>query len=463
MNTSYKLLAVALSCMLGVAVCAETGEAAKKKKEEKPKEPLPVTVEGDELYFQESSGDLYAKGNALLEQGLEKVTSEFIHGNAKSETVFADEEATLWQPGTRLVGQKIVYNYGDKTGQMENVHGTMNKEIVSGPRVEIYPDHYVIYNASTTRCNAKIPDYRLTAAKVIIWPQKQMIAYDAKVWIKDKVFYATPRYRKSLNPDEQESEMPKVGYNSENGLYLEYYYQYPLDEHFSVGIDILTGTKHAWRSGEDISYHGNGYNVILRQGDYQDTDNRWIKKKPEVEVNFGQKRIQGTAWQYTPKLIAGMWEDGMKRSWHQDYTLYFDRDPISLDKKKTLTLLLGTGYEKIYESYNRSQQNIFRQDATLIKGWNPKLTTWVAFHNRQNEQKVFNYNTDDMSREFDIGFSYQLDRKDRLVYNESHDMINHRLYDRDISIVRDLHCWQMTLTYRAERKQVKVDLALTRF
>ena len=168
MNKSYKWLAVALSCMLGVAVCAETGEAAKKKKEEKPKEPLPVTVEGDELYFQESSGDLYAKGNALLEQGLEKVTSEFIHGNAKSETVFADEEATLWQPGTRLVGQKIVYNYGDKTGQMENVHGTMNKEIVSGPRVEIYPDHYVIYNASTTRCNAKIPDYRLTAAKVII-------------------------------------------------------------------------------------------------------------------------------------------------------------------------------------------------------------------------------------------------------------------------------------------------------
>ena len=57
MNKSYKWLAVALSCMLGLAVCAETGEAAKKKKEEKPKEPLPVTVEGDELYFQESSGD----------------------------------------------------------------------------------------------------------------------------------------------------------------------------------------------------------------------------------------------------------------------------------------------------------------------------------------------------------------------------------------------------------------------
>ena len=143
--------------------------------------------------------------------------------------------------------------------------------------------------------------------------------------------------------------------------------------------------------------------------------------------------------------------------------MYFDRDPISLDQKKTLTLLLGAGYEKIYESYNRSQQNIFRQDATLIKGWNPKFTTWVAFHNRQNQQKVFNYNTDDMSREFDVGFSYQLDRKNRFVYNESHDMINHRLYDRDISIVRDLHCWQMTLTYRAERKQVKVDLALTRF
>ena len=106
-------------------------------------------------------------------------------------------------------------------------------------------------------------------------------------------------------------------------------------------------------------------------------------------MNFGQKRIQGTAWSYTPKLVAGMWEDSVKRSWHQDYTLYFDRDPIFLDKKKSLTLLLGTGYEKIYESYNRSQQNIFRQDATLIKGWNPKLTTWVAFHNRQNQQKVF--------------------------------------------------------------------------
>ena len=461
MNKSYKWLAVALSCMIGVAVCAETGEAAKKKKEEKPKETLPVTVEGDELYFQDSSGDLYAKGNALLEQGLEKVTSEFIHGNAKSETVFADEEATLWQPGTRLVGQKIVYNYGDKTGQMENVHGTLNKEIVSGPRVEIYPDHYVIYNASTTRCNAKIPDYRLTAAKVIIWPQKQMIAYDAKVWIKNKVFYATPRYRKSLDPDEQESEMPKVGYNSENGLYLEYYYQYPLDEHFSIGANILTGTKNSWRMGEDVSYHGNGYNVILRQGDYQDADNYWIKKKPEIEVNFGKKRIQGTAWQYAPKVIAGMWEDSAKRSWHQDYMLYFERDPIKL--MSTLTLNVGGGYEKIYESYNHSTQNIFRQDVVLTKQWTKRLDTWAGFHNRQNQEKLFDYNTDDVPRELDLGFSYQFAKKYRFVYNESHDMINHCIHDRDISIVRDLHCLQLTLMYRAERKQWKADVAVSRF
>lgn len=461
MNKSYKWLAVALSCMLGVAVCAETGEAAKKKKEEKPKESLPVIVEGDELYFQDSSGDLYAKGNALLEQGLEKVTSEFIHGNAKSETVFADEEATLWQPGTRLVGQKIVYNYGDKTGQMENVHGTLNKEIVSGPRVEIYPDHYVIYNASTTRCNAKIPDYRLTAAKVIIWPQKQMIAYDAKVWIKDKVVYATPRYRKSLDPDEQESELPKVGYNSENGLYLEAYYQYPLDEHFSIGANILTSTKKSWRMGEDLSYHGNGYNVILRQGDYQDEDNYWIKKKPEVELSFGKKRIQGTAWQYTPKAIIGMWEDSAKRSWHQDYMLYFTRDQLKLTP--TLTLNIGGGYERIYESYNHSMQNILRQDMVLLKQWNKRIDTWVGFHNRQNQKRLFEYNTDDVPRELDLGFSYQFAKKYRFVYNESHDMINHCIHDRDISIVRDLHCLQLTLTYRAERKQWKAGVEVSRF
>ncbi|WP_018702928.1 hypothetical protein [Anaeromusa acidaminophila] len=464
MNTSYKWLAVALSCMLGMAVCAETGEAAKKKKEEAPKEQLPVVVEGDEIYFQDTSGDLYVKGNAFVEQGLGKIAAEFIRGNARQETVFVDEEATLLQPDTRVVGDHVAYNYGKKTGNMEHINGKIGNEYVIGGRMEVFPDHYVIYDATMTRCNAHVPDYRLTASKIIIWPNQQMISYDNKVWLKNTVIYSVDRNKRSLRPEDQDqSEMPKVGINSNSGFYIEHTLRYPIDERITIGMPFkaATHTKDN-RFASYLQYQGNGYSAAINYGEYEDGDDNSVWKQPEFSWGTNAKKIGTSNISYTLYGTSGMWKDKEKRSWHQVYGVYFSHSPIKLSQDNTLQLHLGTGYEQVLESYNHSRANVIREDIGITKNWR-KANAWLSWHNRENQSDLFSYDSDNMNREIDYGFHVQVGKKDALEWNERWDAVNSRVYDRDISWIHNLHCWELRVMYRAERHQLKFTLATAHF
>lgn len=465
MNTSYKWLALALSCMLGMAVCAETSEAAKKKKEEKPKEQLPVVVEGDEIYFQDTSGDLYVKGNAFVEQGLGKIAAEFIRGNARQETVFVDEEATLLQPDTRVVGDHVIYNYGKKTGNMEHINGKIGKEYVIGGRMEVFPDHYVIYDATMTRCNAHVPDYRLTASKIIIWPNQQMISYDNKVWLKNTLIYSVARNKRSLRPEDQDQgELPKMGVNSSDGFYIEHTLRYPMDERLTIGVPFKAATHSSkGRMAGYLQYQGNGYTAAVNYGKFEDGDDNSAWKQPEFSWSTTAKEIGNSKISYSLYGVNGIWKDSQKRSYHQDYGTYFAYRPIALNKDKSLLLTMGVGFSQIRESYNHSKTNVIREDIGLTKKWNERTSAWLSWHNRENQSDLFSYNSDNMSREIDYGFYVPVGKKDALEWSERWDAVNSRVYDRDISWIHNLHCWELRVMYRAERHQLKLTLATAHF
>ncbi|WP_027937084.1 hypothetical protein [Anaeroarcus burkinensis] len=463
MNRSCKCLTLAFACLIGLTVCGESAEAASKK-EDKPKEKLPVVVEGDEIYFQDISGDLYVKGNALVEQGVDKIVAEFIRGNVKKETVFVDEEATFLQPGTRVVGDNIVYNYGEKRGNIEHLKGKIGKEYVIGGRMEVFPDHYVIYDATMTRCNAHVPDYRLTASKIIIWPNQQMISYDNKIWVKNTMIYSMGKNVRSLRPEDQDQgEMPKMGINSKSGFYIEHTMRYPVDEYISVGVPFKVATHtEDNRFASYIQYQGKGYNAAVNYGEYEDGDDNTVWRQPEISISTDTKEIGTSGISYSISGLAGMWKDSKKRSWHQSYGVYFNYRPINLSQDQTLQLHLGTGYNQVLESYNNSRTNVILEDIGITKKWN-RANAWLSWHNRENQSDLFSYNSADMSREIDYGFHIQVGKKDALEWNERWDAVNSRVYDRDISWIHNLHCWELRVMYRAERHQLKFTLATARF
>jgi LPS-assembly protein len=443
-----------------VAFTALPAQAADTANAKKVEANVPITVEADELYFSDLTGDLFAKGKVVVTKGPDQVLGEVIRGNSKQNEVWADDNATFLQPGTRLVGSTTRYNFNSHSGTMLKAAGQVDREKVTGQNIEMLPEEIIINDGTITTCPAKVPDYHVSASKVEIWPGDKLIAYNAKFWIKDKVIYTLPKYQKSLQKDAQ-SEFPQLGYSSQDGFSLKQHFEYPLTNKIAAYGDLAYYTKAKFKPAYGIFDNEGSYKIDLTQGNYRDVDGNWIKKEPELNLHLFSRPVGKLPIDYSFTAIYGKWTDAYKTSWHQDYSLYFSGHPIPINK--TTTLYLGTGMENIRESFNGSQQTILRYDATMGKSWSPKFYTWVGYHYTRNDLSLFEYGRNDLSKELDTGFSYQIDKMNTVVFSQTYDVTNNRIYDQDYTWRRNLHCWEANITYRAKRDQVVVDLSVARF
>lgn len=420
-----------------------------------PLPPAPVTIEGDDISFDNASGDVYAKGNVVIKQNPATVYADDVRGNTQRTEVHIDGKAKITQPGMNLDGYATFYNYQAHTGNMGQAKGIVDYEKhVQGQRIEFLPDEYIIYNGTVTKCPAKKPDYHMRAKKIEIWPNDKMIAYDAQFLIKDKIIYSTPRYETKIGTNKDDkSPFPKVGYNSKNGFFITQDFERPLSDSVTADVNLGYYSKHDFKSDYGITKHDPNYTLSLRAGDFLDDDDHWIKKEPELKLKLTTKRIADTAWKYDFTGIYGKWSDDYKTSWHQDYTLYFTRDPIYLSK--TLSLSLGTGYEIVKESYDSSQINTMKYDATFYKKVNNRINVYTGYHytKNNNQNSLFDYDNSSVGEELASGISYRFDAKNAVSVSQSYDVANGRLADMYYTWNHNLHCWNMSLTYHKDYQE----------
>jgi lipopolysaccharide assembly outer membrane protein LptD (OstA) len=461
------LMLVSSASMVGQAADQEGHEAdhakdkAQKATDTKPDTKAPIVIEADNLSFSDETGDVFANGNVVVKQNTDVILTDAMRGNQKTTEVWVDGQATLQQPGTNLVGTHTHYNYTTKLGNMQEMKGIVGKDHISGDNVELSPGKLVAYDATSTRCPAIVPDYHMSADRIEIWPGDKMIAYNAKMWIKNMVIYSMPKYQKSLNKEDNESAFPRVGYRSKDGAYLTQHLEYPISDNLAAFTDLGIYSKSGFKPIYGVVDKEKSHKISLVQGEYRDDNDNWIKKEPEVKFELYSKRLGNLPVSYTFNTSYGKWTDDTKSSWHQETNLYFSHDTITLGKG--LFLGLGTGIQRIHESYNDVASNSWRFDTALTKQWSPRFTTTTEYHYINNQVSVFDYNTADMAREFDVGFTYKIDRMNTVGYRQSYDLENDRIYDQDYTWYRNLHCWQAAITYRAKRHQINFDLSTTRW
>lgn len=445
---------------------SDKGATVENDQDNLAKPAVPVTIEGDDISFDNQTGDVYAKGNVVIKQAPATVYADDIRGNTKRTEVNIDGKAKVMQPGMNLDGYATFYNYQDHVGNMGEAKGIVDYEKhVTAKHIEFLPDEYIIYNGTVTKCPAKKPDYHMRAKKIEIWPDDRMVAYDAQFLIKDKIIYSTPRYETKIGKNKQKSAFPRIGYNSDNGVYVTQNFQYPLADTIMAEANIGYYSKHDFKNDYEVTKYDPNYTLTLRAGDYLDDDDDWMKKEPELEFKYATKRIAGGPWKYDFDAVYGKWRDDNKSSWHQDYTLYFSRDPIHLSK--TFTLSLGTGYEIVKESYDGSQINTMKYDATLHKKVNDKINVYTGYHYTKNNSQtsLFNYDNSDVGQELASGISYRFDDKNSISISQSFDLANGSVADMYYSWQHNLHCWDMTLTYHKDYQEkddkikVKFDVA----
>ena len=427
---------------------------------------IPVAFEGDDLTYDQTTGEFVAKGKVeIISLDKRRFSSEEADGNTIEQRVHIPGKAHMLQltdkmPRVTMDGYETHYNYGTSTGTMEKAVGKVDHEYISGKRIEFYPDKVVAYDGTMTRCGAKKPDYHMSAEKIELWPKDRYVMHNVKFWLKGAVLYSRKRYEQKIEEDENKT-YPRIGYNKDDGAWISYDYQKPLIPNVSWDSHLFMSSKKGGRSNSKIYWNNAGSHYEVTYGYYEDSDQDWIKKRPSFIYRY-EHPIKGTHLNYGLEAEYGRWvgEKSKIKSNHQFYKLSLWRNPIIFHR---WLLFLYTAYSLTKESYDHSTVDGFNYAAVLGKEFDERTAAYVGYYYTKNnsENSLFDFDLDSYSRKVQSGISYRLTNNDRVVAGIACDVGSGKIEDVDYYWYHDLHCSQIIMRYRAKRSQYQFQWQFT--
>ena len=210
-----------------------------------PTKAAPVAFEGDDLTWNQVTGDFTAKGKVKVTQlDQHRFEGENVDGNTIDERIHIPGKGHMLQftPGqteVMLDGFETNYNYRTRTGTMESAKGKVAENYMTGKKFEFYPDKIVIYDGTKTKCSAINPDYSLFARKIEIYPNDKMVMHNVRFKIKGVTFLSKSQYEVNLKKDTTVSDwFPRFGYDKTNGLWVRQNLKQPIAKHVDANAKI---------------------------------------------------------------------------------------------------------------------------------------------------------------------------------------------------------------------------------
>ena len=434
-------------------------------------QPVPMALEGDDMYYDQSTGDVYARGDVRVTSvDARRFESEEVRGNLKQEELQVDGKAHMLQltPGQARMtmdGYRVVYHYGKQTGTMEDGKGKIGAYYVYGRRFEFFPDKIYVYNGWQTRCGAKNPDYRLSGDVIEIYPGHEILVYQAKFWIKDKIFYARDYYRINIGPDKENMpQFPRVGYSNDDGFWIAQNFSFSLAPRLHAFADLKYYTKQGYRPVYGVHWYNAGNTAKLEYGYYGDSNNNWVKKEPTFIYQYSHQ-LGNLPFTYSLNFEEGRWTRVRKNapsltSTHIYYGVTLSPHTIILGGSPDWRITSSISYGITTESYNHSKVKGFSWGAMMLKDFGTDLTVYAGYHYSKSttQNSLFDYGLDSYSDRFDYGASIALTPRDRFVVGQSIDTRSGKVRDIDYYWFHDFHCVQLILRRRAKRDSWNVTM-----
>lgn len=424
-----------------------------------PAKVVPVAFEGEDLTYDERDGSFVARGRVdILQADAHRFTGDDVTGNTQTQEIHmpaAGQVMQMTEGAMRLTldGYRINYNYGQQTGDMEDVTGKAGPNYITGKRFEFYADHYVAYNGTVTKCGAKNPDYHWEAEKVTIYPNDKMVLENVSFWIKGMKIFSKKKHTSNISPEAASPTFPRLGYDSDKGAYLTYPVNVPVRKNVNLTGTLEVNKEYGWRPHYDLGWRNRSLALGVRYGYYEDSDDNWIKKEPSGYMSYGRP-IGKTHFNYSLSTEYGRWY-GTGNHIHSNHWYYgasLSHDPIVFGGYR---LLLSGGYGVTRESYDDSRTSGWSYSARIVRDFDPRWSAYVGYYYDYSNSKnsLFDYDSDDFSRKLKAGFSYRFDDLNRVAVGTRYDLDNSKWNDIDYYWFHDMHCAQLITRYRSLSNQ----------
>ena len=426
-----------------------------------PKKASPMAFEGDDLTYNEETGEFTATGKVHIIQldrhQFDSPEGE-VRGNLKTNDIEIPGKSHMLQltPGQSRVildGVNTVYNYRNKLGTMDEASGKVDHYYVTGKRFEFYPDRIVVYDGTATKCGAKRPDYHQTVKKMTIYPEDKIVMEHVGIWVKGACLYTKPRHVVDLKKEDHQ-ELPRVGYSRKDGVWISHDIGIPIARRVSGRLNLYANSKAGARSSGNINWNVGHSSYELRYGYYQDSNEVWFKREPFFYYKYG-RRIGTTHLHYSLNYELGHWSKKNVDSTRRYYGVTLSRDGIPLGGRWFLNP--SVTYSIAQETYNDSTVRGFSWSLATTKKFDDRWACYATFaYSRANTRNsLYDYDLDSFSRKFMMGLSYRVTPRDRLVIGTAYNLDNgkFRLDKTEYYWFHDMHCSQLIVQFKQYRNE----------
>lgn len=434
---------------------------SKKEVEKEAQQALPIHLTADHAEYDSVSGDFHASGNVIVTQGTDKLLTTYATGNMKTGDVWLEQGADVLQPENKMHGKWAHYNFNTKTGEIKEISGTGVKDIYNAPHATIYPDKLVVDEGGTmSRCPAvKHPPCLSVKAKTFeIYPKEKMVAHDVQVFIRGKHVYSRDLWVNDLTDESKTKIMPRIGYDgSDNGAYVKLEVSQPVSEKTMINIDLPKYSKAGFKPVYGVDHNERNFSINYFTG-WDEDDDIWYKKQNNWRFNYKNHHIvDGLPLSYSGYFEYGLWkrETGGYSSWHKEYAVYLNHDPIYLFNSKDTVLNLTIGKKWVNESQTGETRSTDMYYATLGQRLTPKWRTWVGYYREDQTSDLFDIGQPDMAQELRNGVTFSPDSKNAFSIINRYDVSKGNQYETDYRWLHKFCCWALELTY--EKKQYEDD------
>ena len=138
------------------------------------------------------------------------------------------------------------------------------------------------------------------------------------------------------------------------------------------------------------------------------------------------------------------------KSWHKEYAVYLNHDPIYLFNSKDTVLNLTVGKKWVNESYTGDTLSTDMYYATLGQKLAPQWRTWVGYYREKQTSALFDIGQPDMARELRNGLQWAPDSKNIVSIINRYDLGKHNNYETDYRWLHKFCCWALEFTYEQE-------------
>ncbi|MEW6227521.1 MAG: hypothetical protein AB1700_05410 [Bacillota bacterium] len=257
-------------------------------------EPILVEAETTQYQYGSEGTVVVASGNVRATHGDLSVSADYLRIHVDAGELLARGNVQVQRGSSVTRCTLFAYNLKAKTGRVLEPDAAVPGVYVRGKEMDVQPDRFTLADAHATGCDLEEPCYRVTTRRLVIYPDKRVVAEWPVLWLERVPVLTLPRLTLPVHGERVgwvEGEgypVPRFGYASESGL--------------MIGLTYLD------RSREDLTIRYEGAWLTRRKGVQ-------VQARADMQLGPGQSAtLTGGFRSWEGVYASGVWNLAMSEA-----------------------------------------------------------------------------------------------------------------------------------------------------